>query len=163
MKTVWQRWGERRLWREGGKKERKAEVAAAHTSKKLERQQEWERRGIKSETSTLMLPLLHKSFKPQWNVRLFFRIILNVSSLLIIQSLHTIFSLTLYQPREACTIHPLEVNNTDHLPVPVFGFQSGPLVCLFTHICTHTACKLLLISANKGLMDSFYTGAGAAR
>lgn len=87
-------------------------------------------------------------------MHLFFRINLNASSLLLHQSLHTTCPPTLDQPREACTLPPTppEVNSIDHLPVPVFGFQLGPLVCLFTH-------KPVLISANKGLMDSFCAGA----
>lgn len=67
------------------------------------------------------------------------------------------------QPKEVRTLHSPQVNSIDQLLVPVFRFQSGPLVALFTRTLK---CKPVLISANTELMDSLYTSlelSGASR
>lgn len=123
-------------WREGIKYTRTAETVAAHTSKDMEEEQKSER-GIKNETwFTLMFHFLHRSLKPQWNVCLFFRIRMSQVSWPI--NPFILSTLCSDQPKEVCTLHPREVNSIDQLLVPVFRFQSGPLVCLFTHIHAHT-------------------------
>lgn len=64
---------------------------------------------------------------------------------------HVLWSIRL-RPQEAWALHPMIVESIDHLPGPVFGFQSGPLVCLFTYrnICTHVRTHTHIQSTPNG-------------